>query len=98
GQYLEQFIAQLGAFNDAALQRLTLLIKEKTEASDTFVAHMPKVAKPDKRVIKTRGHRTFIGSVRQSDADGEVVDVSDAMTSKVINSWHQHADGEWVEV
>ncbi|MBC3948196.1 dermonecrotic toxin domain-containing protein [Pseudomonas folii] len=100
GQYLEQFIAQLSAFHDVALQRLTLLIKQNTEAADTFLEQVPKVARPGKRVIKTRGHRTFIGSVRQGDAqaEGEVVDVSDALTSKVINSWHQHAGGEWVEI
>ncbi|MDG6401870.1 hypothetical protein QCD79_17850, partial [Pseudomonas quasicaspiana] len=52
------------------------------------------------RVIKTRGHRTLIGNIRQSavESEGDVVDVSDALTSKVINTWHQHADGEWVEV
>lgn len=100
GQYLEQFIAQLNAFRDVALQRLTLLIKENTEASDTFLEKMPRVARPGKRVIKTRGHRTLIGTIRQGDtqAEGEVVDVADALTSQVINSWHQHADGEWVEV
>ncbi|MCQ3030866.1 hypothetical protein NLO88_09355 [Pseudomonas syringae] len=100
GQYLEQFIAQIGAFQDVALQRLTLLIKENTEASDTFPEQRPRVARPGKRVIKTRGHRTFIGNIRQSavESEGDVVDVSDALTSKVINTWHQHADGDWVEV
>ncbi|MDG6404581.1 hypothetical protein QCD79_32250, partial [Pseudomonas quasicaspiana] len=43
------------------------------------------LARPRNRVIKTRGHRTLIGNIRQSavESEGDVVDVSDALTSKV---------------
>lgn len=100
GQYLEQFIAQMDGIRQAAMQRLTVLIKDSTEVSAAQPQYLPKASRPGKRVIKTRGNRTLVGSVRQGETelDGEVVDVTDALTSKVIQSWHQHADGDWVEL
>ena len=100
GHYLEQFIAQINALRDKAMQRLDVLIRENAEASMAEPQGLPKFARSGARVIKTRSQRTLLGSVREGAAefDGEVVDVTDALTSKVIQSWHQHADGAWVEV
>lgn len=100
GQYLEQFIVQIDGIRDAVLKKLATLIVESADASADQLEYLPKLARPGKRVIRTRGHRTLVGNVRQGETelDGDVVDVTDGLTSKIIQSWHQHADGDWVEV
>jgi hypothetical protein len=99
GQYLEQFVAQLNQIREDAMNRLTLLIRANADALQSQQDYLPKVAQPGRKVIRTRGQRTLIGQVRQtSSGGGEVVDVVDAVNNKVIQSWHEHADGDWAQM
>lgn len=100
GQYLDQFIAQINAIREAAVNRLTTLVRETADAAGSQQEYVPKMLRPGKRVIRTRGHRTLVGNVRRGSGGqtGDVVEVTDPSSHKVIQSWHQHSNGEWVEV
>lgn len=98
--YLERFI---GLFQEVRLStesQLTALIKENTDPPALPVERVPHQVQPRKKIIRTRDRRVLVAEVREEpgDLEGEVVDVHDPMTQRVINSWHRHADGAWSEV
>ncbi|MCV4288584.1 hypothetical protein OH708_11760 [Pseudomonas capsici] len=99
-QYLESFRRELNMLCERTQTQLAKLIQENVEPSPAVVEYVPRVAQPDKRVIRTRNHRSFVGHVRRDDKSfpGEVADVMNTQTGQVISSWHRHADGQWVEM
>jgi hypothetical protein len=98
--HFQGFIDDLSAISDRAEHRLSDLIRESEEPADTPAEYVPRLAQTRKRVIKTRGQRTLIGRVREGEEPllGEVVEVKAAIGDRVIGSYHQHAEGEWVEL
>ncbi|MGE6386985.1 dermonecrotic toxin domain-containing protein [Pseudomonas sp. NPDC078416] len=99
-EYFQRFFDDLSAISDRAEHRLSDLIRESEEPADTPVEYVPRVKQARKRVIKTRGQRTLIGRLREGEepALGEVVEVKAATGDRVIGAYHQHAEGEWVEL
>ncbi|MEB0026191.1 hypothetical protein QN375_10465 [Pseudomonas sp. MH9.2] len=99
-EYLKRFLAEMVAIRDSAETRLSALIQEETDSSALPSEYVPKVEQPRKKIIRTRGQRSLVGQVRSEEPDfpGEVVDVTDLITHRVIGSYHQHADGEWVGI
>lgn len=98
--YLERFI---GLFQEVRLStesQLTALIQENTDPPALPVERVPHQVQPRKKVIRTRDRRVLVADIRgePGELEGEVVDVHDPMTQRVINSWHRHADGAWSEV
>jgi hypothetical protein len=98
--HFQRFIGDLSAISDRAEHRLSDLIRESEEPADTQAEYVPRLAQTRKRVIKTRGQRTLIGRLREGQEPllGEVVEVKAASGDRVIGSYHQHAEGEWVEL
>lgn len=98
--HFQRFIDDLSAISDRAEHRLSDLIRESEEPADTPAEYVPRLTQTRKRVIKTRGQRTLIGRVREGHEPllGEVVEVKAASGDRVIGSYHQHAEGEWVEL
>lgn len=98
--HFQRFIDDLSAISDRAEHRLSELIRESEEPADTPAEYVPRLAQTRKRVIKTRGQRTLIGRLREGQEPllGEVVEVKAASGDRVIGSYHQHAEGEWVEL
>ena len=98
--HFQRFFDDLSAISDRAEHRLCELIRESEEPADTPAEYVPRVTQPRKRVIKTRGQRTLIGRLREGAEPllGEVVEVKAAIGDRVIGSYHQHAEGEWVEL
>ncbi|TDV43272.1 hypothetical protein EC919_11638 [Pseudomonas graminis] len=99
-EHFQRFFDDLSAISDCAEHRLSDLIRESEEPADTPVEYVPRVKQVRKRVIKTRGQRTLIGRLREGEepALGEVVEVKAATGDRVIGAYHQHAEGEWVEL
>jgi hypothetical protein len=98
--HIQRFFDDLSAIADRAEHRLCELIRESEEPADKPAEYVPRVTQPRKRVIKTRGQRTLIGRLREGEEPllGEVVEVKAALGDRVIGSYHQHAEGEWVEL
>lgn len=98
--HFQRFFDDLSAISDRAEHRLSDLIRESEEPADKPAEHVPRVNQTRKRVIKTRGQRTLIGRLREGEEPllGEVVEVKAVSGDRVIGSYHQHAEGEWVEL
>ena len=94
------FLDDLSAISDNAEARLSDLIRETQEPALKPSEYAPRVKQPRRRVIKTQGQRTLIGRLREGEEPlhGEVVEVKDTVGNRVIGSYHQHAEGEWVEL
>jgi len=99
-EHFQRFFDDLSAISDRAEHRLSDLIRESEEPAETLPEYVPRVKQARKRVIKTQGQRTLIGRLREGDepALGEVVEVKAAPGDRVIGAYHQHAEGEWVEL
>ncbi|UZJ62270.1 hypothetical protein OKW98_11395 [Pseudomonas sp. KU26590] len=99
-EHFQRFFDDLSVISDRAEHRLSDLIRESEEPADTPAEYVPRVMQTRKRVIKTRGQRTLIGRLREGEepALGEVVEVQAATGDRVIGAYHQHAEGEWVEL
>ncbi|NBB09972.1 dermonecrotic toxin domain-containing protein [Pseudomonas sp. SLFW] len=95
-----RFLDEFGWIADRAEKRLSDLIRESTEPVARPVDYAPRVRQPRKRVFKTRAHRTLVGQLREGEPDmpGAVVDVTQSMGNTVIETYHLHENGEWVEV
>ena len=100
GDYFEQFLEQLRTLREATEARLTGLIHDNLEPAATAVERVPRVPQANKRIVRTRDQRVLVGRLREgaSDSPEPVVDVTNPLTDEVITSWHQHADGDWVEI
>jgi hypothetical protein len=100
GDYFEQFFRDFTLLRESTETRLTALIHDQLESAAVVIAQVPRVPQPDKRIVRTRDHRAFVGRLREggSDSPEPVVDVTNPLTDEVITSWHQHADGDWVEI
>jgi hypothetical protein len=98
--HFHRFFEDLSAISDRAEHRLSDLIRESEEPADTPAEYVPRVTQTRKRVIKTRGQRTLIGRLREGEEPslGEVVEVKAATGDRVVGAYHQHAEGEWVEL
>ncbi|WP_455914626.1 dermonecrotic toxin domain-containing protein [Pseudomonas syringae] len=98
--HFHRFFEDLSAISDRAEHRLSALIRESEEPADTPAEYVPRVRQTRKRVIKTRGQRTLIGRLREGEEPslGEVVEVKAATGDRVVGAYHQHAEGEWVEI
>ncbi|QSB18801.1 hypothetical protein JN403_20505 [Pseudomonas sp. 15A4] len=98
--HFHRFFEDLSAISDRAEHRLSDLIRESEEPAETPAEYVPRLKQTRKRVIKTRGHRTLIGRLREGDEPslGEVVEVKAATGDRVVGAYHQHAEGEWVEI
>lgn len=96
GRFLEEF----RWISDRAEKRLSDLIRESTEPPARASEYAPRVRQPRKRVFKTRAQRTLVGQLREGEPDmpGAVVDVTQSMGETVIETYHLHENGEWVEV
>jgi hypothetical protein len=99
-EHFQRFFDDLSAISDRAEHRLSDLIRESEEPADTPAEYVPRVRQARKRVIKTRGQRTLIGRLREGEepALGEVVEVKAATGDRIVGAYHQHAEGEWVEL
>ncbi|HEX8596392.1 MAG TPA: DUF6543 domain-containing protein [Pseudomonas sp.] len=100
GDYFGQFLSQFNTLRDATETRLIELIHENLEPEAPVIEHVPRVDQPRKKVIRTQNHRAFVGVLREEPGDfpGLVADVRNPLNDQVIASWHQHANGEWVEI
>lgn len=98
--HFNRFLEDLSLISDRAEHRLSDLIRESEEPAETLAEYVPRAAQTRKRVIKTRGQRTLIGRLREGEEPslGEVVEVKDATGDRVVGTYHQHAEGEWVEL
>ena len=98
--HFHRFFEDLSAISDRAEHRLSDLIRESEEPAETPAEYVPRLKQTRKRVIKTRGHRTLIGRLREGEEPslGEVVEVKAATGDRVVAAYHQHAEGEWVEI
>jgi hypothetical protein len=98
--HFNRFLEDLSLISDRAEHRLSDLIRESEEPAETPAEYVPRAAQTRKRVIKTRGQRTLIGRLREGEEPslGEVVEVKDATGDRVVGAYHQHAEGEWVEI
>ena len=98
--HFHRFFEDLSAISDRAEHRLSDLIRESEEPADTPAEYVPRFKQPRKRVIKTRGQRTLIGRLREGEEPslGEVVEVKAATGDRVVGAYHQHAEGDWVEL
>ncbi|MCF7544560.1 dermonecrotic toxin domain-containing protein [Pseudomonas petrae] len=98
--HFNRFFEDLSAISDRAEHRLSDLICESEEPAETPAEYVPRAAQTRKRVIKTRGQRTLIGRLREGEEPslGEVVEVTAATGNRVVGAYHQHAEGEWVEL
>ncbi|GFM65603.1 hypothetical protein PSCICJ_17210 [Pseudomonas cichorii] len=98
--HLENFRNELNSLCERTQAQLAKLIQENVESLPAVVEYVPRVEQPYKRVIRTRNYRSFVGNVRRNETNfpGEVADVMNTQTGEVISSWHQHADGQWVEI
>lgn len=96
GRFLEEF----KWIFDRAEKRLSDLIRESTEPLARAPEYAPRVRQPRKRVFKTRAQRTLVGQLRDGEPDmpGAVVDITQSMGETVIETYHLHENGEWVEV
>ncbi|OCR23670.1 hypothetical protein AFK24_17835 [Pseudomonas syringae] len=100
GDYFEQFFRDFTMLRESTETRLTALIHDQLESAAVVITQVPRVPQPDKRIVRTRDHRAFVGRLREggNDSPEPVVDVTNPLTDEVITSWHQHADGDWVEI
>lgn len=98
--HFNRFLEDLSLISDRAEHRLSDLIRESEEPAETPAEYVPRAAQTRKRVIKTRGQRTLIGRLREGEEPslGEVVEVTAATGDRVVGAYHQHAEGEWVEL
>jgi hypothetical protein len=98
--HFNRFLEDLSLISDRAEQRLSALIRESEEPTETPAEYVPRLKQTRKRVIKTRGQRTLIGRLREGEEPslGEVVEVKAAAGDRVVGAYHQHAEGEWVEI
>ncbi|MDH0749732.1 hypothetical protein N5D61_25725 [Pseudomonas sp. GD03842] len=90
------------AFNEVvarAEHRLSSLVRDSAEPPEKPVVYVPAIKQPRKRVIKTRGHRTLVGRVREGESElpGAVVDIIKGTDETVVSTYHLHDNGEWVE-
>jgi hypothetical protein len=97
---LDSFITELQSLKATTEGQLTALIQEKTDPPALPVERLPRREQPRKRIIRTRDRRVLVADVRGESGDfpGQVVDVHDVLTQRVINSWHQHEDGNWTQI
>ena len=97
---LDSFITELQSLKATTEGQLTALIQEKTDPPALPVERLPRREQPRKRIIRTRDRRVLVADVRGEPGDfpGQVVDVHDVLTQRVINSWHQHEDGDWTQI
>ncbi len=98
--HFHRFFEDLSAISDRAEHRLSDLIRESEEPAETPAEYIPRLKQTRKRLIKTRGQRTLIGRLREGEEPslGEVVEVKAATGDRVVGAYHQHAEGEWVEI
>jgi hypothetical protein len=98
--HLDSFITELQSLKATTEGQLTALIQEKTDPPALPVERLPRREQPRKRIIRTRDRRVLVADVRGEPGDfpGQVVDVHDVLTQRVINSWHQHEDGDWTQI
>lgn len=96
----ERFLEDLVWIAERAETRLSDLIRESAEPPKQVVEYAPKVSQSRKQVFKTRSHRTLVGRLREGEPglSGAVVEVTETMADNVVGTYHQHEDGEWVEV
>lgn len=97
---LRVFIQEVRTVAERAEASLSQWVRENVEPVKAPRQRVPKARRANKRVIRTRTHRTLVGRVR-ADSEGlpgEVVDVLDSNQTRVLASYHHHANGEWVEI
>lgn len=97
-EYLKDFLGEFKLLRESTETRLTAFIHDQLESAAVAIARVPRIPQPGKRIVRTRDHRAFVGRLRESDSPEPVVDVRNPVTDEVITSWHQHADGNWVEI
>lgn len=98
--HLDRFIIELQAISATTESQLTALIQEKTDPPALPVERLPRQEQPRKKIIRTRDRRVLVADIREEPGDvpGQVVDMHDVLTQRVINSWHQHEDGNWTQI
>ena len=98
--HLDRLIIELQGLRATTEGQLTALIQEKTDPPALPVERLPRREQPRKKIIRTRDRRVLVADVREEPGDfpGQVVDVHDVLTQRVINSWHQHEDGNWTQI
>lgn len=96
----KRFVEELSWITEYAEKHLSDLIRESAEPSQQPREYTPKVKQPHKRVFKTRGQRTLVGRLTDGEPGmpGEVIEVTQRTSEKVIGTYHLHDNGEWVEV
>jgi hypothetical protein len=95
------FMEDLSWISDLAEKRLSDLIRESEEPPGQPSEYLPTFNQPRKRVFKTQAQRTLVGRLRtpaEAEFPGEMIDVTEPASDKIIGTYHKHAERGWVEV
>ncbi|RON21817.1 hypothetical protein BK660_09560 [Pseudomonas brassicacearum] len=102
GQFLQTPLdvmrQRIDVFQQRTVKQLASLLRErKALEPQPGPSRLPSA--PAKRIIKTRYKGTVVGRPRADSAmqGSELIDVTSALTGKVISTFHEKTPGVWVE-
>ncbi|PMV80817.1 MULTISPECIES: dermonecrotic toxin domain-containing protein [unclassified Pseudomonas] len=102
GQFLQPALdvmrQRLDGFQQRTVKHLASLLRERKALEPLPGPSRPPTA-PAKRIIKTRYKGTVVGQPRADSMThgSELIDVTSALTGKVISTFHEKTPGVWVE-